>query len=302
MAEEYKKQHIVPKRYLDRFGFEGDKKTLIGVKNVKNKGSLIFTRPTDDIGYVKNLYDVTDKDDEKYWEHYLADNFDSLCGNKLGNIISAITLSKNKATVIGENEKDILSKLINSQLMRVPENMDYVNRKYPEISNRVKTDFVKRFPKNRQGRVKNAVAKAELSPEKLKEIYLNRAFDRGLFEYGCDILKQKTWVAYYNSISDIMPFVTSDNPVIIIDNVNDKKGLFQVGINSSCSIIYFPLSPKVAIQVFSNIDSSIASLDGKKNNLDDISFIMNMNRLIFEQAYQHAFLPKSLLDEAISIK
>ena len=72
MANDYTDQHIVPKRYLDRFGTKGRKATMIGTRMLKKGQVNFFIAATDDVGYIKNYYDVTDKDDSKYWEHFFA--------------------------------------------------------------------------------------------------------------------------------------------------------------------------------------------------------------------------------------
>lgn len=92
MAKDYTNQHIVPKRYLDRFGMKDGKRTIIGTRIV-NKGNVrFFTDSTVNVGYIKNYYDVTDKNNPKYWEHYFAREIDTLCGQDTENIIAKVTL------------------------------------------------------------------------------------------------------------------------------------------------------------------------------------------------------------------
>lgn len=50
MAKDYTNQHIVPKRYLDRFGMKDGKRTIIGTRIV-NKGNVrFFTDSTVNVG------------------------------------------------------------------------------------------------------------------------------------------------------------------------------------------------------------------------------------------------------------
>ena len=105
MSEDYVKQHIVPKRYLDRFATPKNGKCIIGVSMVTKGKTKLFPAATDKIGYIKNYYEVTDKEDPKYWEHYFADTVDSLCGTKLQNFISGVMLSNNNAIAITEEDK-----------------------------------------------------------------------------------------------------------------------------------------------------------------------------------------------------
>ena len=93
MAKDYTNQHIVPKRYLDRFGTKDGKRTIIGAQIVDKGNVRFFTDSTVNVGYIKNYYDVTDKNDPKYWEHYFAREIDTLCGQDIENIIAKVTLS-----------------------------------------------------------------------------------------------------------------------------------------------------------------------------------------------------------------
>ena len=52
MTKDYTKQHIVPKSYLNRFGTKVGKKTLIGIRLIKNGKPTFFTDATDDVGYI----------------------------------------------------------------------------------------------------------------------------------------------------------------------------------------------------------------------------------------------------------
>ena len=153
MPEEFVKQHIVPKRYLDRFTFLKNGKPVVGVRLNTDSEPKYFTSPTDKVGYVKNIYDVTDKDDPKYWEHYLCDEFDTLCGRPLENIISKITLTPKGKRVLNDADKDIIGKIITSQLVRTPENIEYSYSIYPDIEKRAKESFVNMFPKSEQGKI-----------------------------------------------------------------------------------------------------------------------------------------------------
>ena len=70
----YTKQHVVPQSYLQRFAKKNtnNKGYHIGVR-LKNKGKInLFTKAIDDIAYVDNYYDVSTREDPKYWEHYFS--------------------------------------------------------------------------------------------------------------------------------------------------------------------------------------------------------------------------------------
>lgn len=93
MAKDFTNQHIVPKRYMDRFGRKDGKRTIIGTR-ITNKGNVkFFEDSTANVGYIKNYYDVTDKNDPKYWEHYFAREIDTMCGQAMENFITKTDLN-----------------------------------------------------------------------------------------------------------------------------------------------------------------------------------------------------------------
>lgn len=137
MSEDYVKQHIVPKRYLDRFATSNNGKFIIGVGMEKQGKTKLFPAATDKIGYIKNYYDVTDKEDPKYWEHYFANTVDSLCGTRLQNFISGVMLSSNNAIAISEEDKDFLARIIMAQIFRIPTGFEHIHKLYPAVKERL---------------------------------------------------------------------------------------------------------------------------------------------------------------------
>ena len=302
MADKYIKQHIVPKRYLDRFSERIDGKQIIGVRLFKDQQLKLFTSPTVHVGYIKNYYDVTDKDDPKYWEHYLAEQFDSLCGKPLGQIISTITLSQDHITVLGSQEKDTLSRIITAQLMRVPQNINYVKEIYPRIAKETKEETLSTLPKELLKKYGKQIRGLVLSDQKLKEISLNHSFEPETFETYCSAIRDHTWIVYVNCSKDpALMFLTCDNPVLV-ESIDGKSiGLFKNGLVRPTTCFFFPLTPWIAIAIYSKTISAFQPLDGHKIYLDDAEFIIGRNTRLVQQAYKHTFFPlpfyNALLEE-----
>ena len=297
MPKDYVKQHIVPKRYLDRFTFEKNGKPVIGVRMEKNGKVSFFTSPTDKVGYIKNIYDVDDKDNPKYWEHYFANEFDSLCGTYFDNFISKATLSRNQSRIITEADKNLLSKFLVGQILRNPQNFDYAFNRYPEFVKDYKAQLLQRVPKKARGKVSNAINNYRMSKREIIELYLNKFFGEEGLKVPREILKSRIWVVYDNCIANKMPFATSDNPVIVLDHNNNSRGIYNVGFANKTASYFFPMSKRIAIAIYSNLDSNtIGSIDGKLYRTDETEFIGNMNMRITEQAYRHTFIPQPYFD------
>lgn len=252
MANAYTDQHIVPKRYLDRFGTKGRKATMIGTRMLKKGKVEFFIAATDNVGYIKNYYDVTDKDDPKYWEHFFAREIDTLCGRDMENIIAKVTLSQRNADILFLPDKEVLSKVIVAQLMRIPQSIDYVTGHiYPSVTNQVKQEAASLLPPFLLEKYGEHLRDMEFSKQYQKELVLNHAFEPKNFDQYCKILQNGFWIVCVNMLRSKMPFVTSDNPVLVEGIGKTETGLFANGLASSTTCIFYPLSPAIAVAIYS---------------------------------------------------
>ena len=301
MAKDYVKQHIVPKRYLDRFGTKDGEKTIIGTRIVSKGNAQFFTESTENVGYIKNYYDVTDKDDPKYWEHYFAREIDTLCGQEMENIIAKVTLSCPDVSVLSAHDKEVLSKLIIAQLMRIPESIDYVKTVlYPRVSAQIKEDMISAFPPAFVEKYREQIMNTEISEQGQKELILNHSFEPTNFDRYCDVLQAGVWVVYVNSWRDTMPFLTSDNPVLVESVGSQDTGMFRNGLANPATCIFYPLSPGIAVAIYSRqgiLGLAADEYDGRKVLLDELKYIMSRNVKIMAQAHRHSFIPQPLYDE-----
>ena len=300
MAKDFTKQHIVPKRYLDRFGTKDGKQTIIGTRIVSKGNVRFFTESTENVGYIKNYYDVTDKNDPKYWEHYFAREIDTLCGQDMENIIAKATLFQKNATILSDQDKQVLSKVIVAQLMRIPESIDYVkNVLYPRVSAQVKEDLISAFPPDFVEKYREQIMNTEISEQGQKELMFNHTFEPANFGRYCEMLQAGVWVVYVNMHRDTMPFLTSDNPVLVEGVGSKNTGLFRNGLANPATCIFYPISPSIAVAIYSRrgIMGLVADeYDGRKVLLDDLKYIMSRNVKIMAQAYRHSFIPQPLYD------
>lgn len=301
MAKGYTNQHIVPKRYLDRFGTKDGKRTIIGTRIVSKGNVRFFTESTENVGYIKNYYDVTDKNDPKYWEHYFAREIDTLCGQDMENIIAKVTLSCPNVTVLSAHDKEVLSKLIIAQLMRIPKSIDYVKTVlYPRVSAQVKEDLVSTLPPAFFEKHREQIMNTEFSEQDQKELVLNHSFEPVNFDRYCKVLQDGIWVAFLNTRWDTMPFLTSDNPVLLEGVGSKETGMFRNGLANPATCIFYPLSPGIAVAIYSRqgiLGLAADEYDGRKVLLDELKYIMSRNVNIMAQAHRHSFIPQPLYDE-----
>lgn len=300
MAKEYTKQHIVPKRYLDRFGTKDGEKTIIGTHIIIEGKTKFFTDSTENVGYIKNYYDVTDKNDPKYWEHFFAREIDTLCGKEMENIIAKATLSQKNVIVLSAQDKKKLAKVIVAQLMRVPHSVKYVTGKlYPKISKKVKEDVASSLPHVLLEKFGSQIKDIELPEQYQKEVLLNHAFEPENFERYCGVLQEGVWILYFNMCRGTIPFLTSDNPVLIESIGSKETGMFRNGLANPATCIFYPLSPRIAVAIYSRqglLGAAASEYDGRKVLIDDVKYIISRGVKIVAQAHQHSFIPQPLYD------
>ena len=189
MSNEYTDNHIVPVAYLKRFGYDSRKKRLIGTRYQGKQGLKLFENSVENVGYIKNFYDTEFKDDTKYWEHFFNKEFDTLCGKDLETIISAINLSVENAIVLNSHFKDVLSRIIMSQILRVPSSIDRIK----DINAKMEKEYEEQYEQLRSNhpneKIYNVFYELKFSDEQLKEIYLNSVFSKDTFERFTKVVK-----------------------------------------------------------------------------------------------------------------
>lgn len=128
----FENQHIVPQSYLKRFATQNikNKRYIIGVRD---KEIRCFTQSVENVGYLKNYYDTSYHDDNKYWEHFFANELEPLYGNDLNHILTKITMSAPESIVLSDNDKRKLSVMICFQLFRCPDYLDSMIEEIPSM-------------------------------------------------------------------------------------------------------------------------------------------------------------------------
>lgn len=302
MSENFKKQHIVPQSYLSRFAVHKKADTpIMGVRlqceTVPNP--KFFLSSAADVAYRNNYYDTYAKQDAKFWEHYMDRNFDRLCGKPLENIVSSIMLSLHNEKVLTSKHKDVLARIILSQSIRVPTVFEGQLNRSDEIISSYKDSFITKHPNLDSSKIE-AIKNIDFSADERKNIVLEAMFDEPRFNNFCEILKQKTWVVYYNAIAKNFPFVTSDNPVIYAELGSKKSELIKIGLLSDQLVVLFPITPQLLIGIYSPelYFGIIGRYDSRAISIDDAAFITKINTLIINQSYVHSFLPPPLYASA----
>lgn len=298
MSEQFKKQHIVPQSYLKRFAlFKNGNTYVMGTRlylpNIKKP--KFFTESVANVAYRDNYYDTYAQKDKKFWEHYMDDNFDTLCGEPLGSIVSALRLSMPNKTVLNDSQKDILARIVLSQSIRVPTFFEGQVTRSEQLLGKYKEDLLSQIPERHSDKVE-LIKKIEFSKDDRKNIVFEAMFDKQRFEKFCNLLKEKTWIIYYNGIKDVLPFVTSDNPVVFAEMGGQKRELAKIGLMSDRLVILYPIAPDLLIGIYSSnlFLGNIDSYDSVLKVVKEEKFITSCNAKVIAQSYVHSFLPNPI--------
>lgn len=296
MGENFKNQHIVCQAYLNRFATKTGKRYIIGTRlQLPKQGVKLFTNSVANVAYIENYYDTCAQSDKKFWEHYLDKQFDVLCGQPLDNIVAKITLCPAGQKVLSNEDKAILSRIIISQMLRVPAFLDDNIAKTEDMLIEYKQEFLSCIPPDYE-KHRHVIQNISFDFDERKNMVLNSVFDEKRFQRFCNVLRQKTWCVFYNDIRGVMPFITSDNPVVITDMKGREETMTSIGLANEKTVILYPLTPSILIGIYSSnlFFGEIEKFDGQRMTIDDMKFIINVNMMLMRQSRIHSFLPEPL--------
>lgn len=300
---EYEKQHIVPQAYLNRFGTKTRRKYQIGVMQRDNTGSFrYFFNSVENVGYIKNYYDVNCRPDKKYWEHYYADNIEPLYGDRLTSIISSITLANIENFFLSPDDKRDVSIMMCAQMLRHPPMIDRWARKAKGILPLIKKEMLDTKGSMMSLQAKRKLHSIQLPYDQYKDVVLGVATDNDRLNFYADKLSERVWLIFYNSTS--VPFITSDNPIIIY-NVADNRIVYEnQGIARPDTALYFPLSSKIMVQLLPKefFFGDDQPLNSKMHILEerDLKYVMDCNLNQIDHCYREAFVPVSLMAQIMT--
>ena len=297
MKEEFKNQHIVPQAYLNRFAIKKGGKYIIGTRlsHKNGKGVKLFNSAVKDVAYIKNYYDTDNQEDVKYWEHHFNNNFDSLCGKTLESIIASITLSSQYSRAISAKYKSILSQIIMSQAIRVPAYLEEQTENATLLIDSCIENIIQQNEDLTSNQI-DLIKQISFDVGMRKNMVLSGVFKKEFFGEYCKVLESKVWIVFYNNIRNKMPFVTSDNPVLFSTVGGKASKITKLGLANSKTVIFFPLTPSIMIGIYSPdiLFGLVKQYDGKRINIDEERFIIDINAKIIAQSNLHSFLPEPL--------
>lgn len=300
-----RKQHIVPQSYLRRFATlteNGNYQIGVGIRKKDGHGFSAATQSVKNVGYIKDFYEFDcRKDIPNYWENYFAEVIEPFCGTELSNIIRKIESSQNTAVVLSHEDKCNLSVFICHQIIRSPQALEKAlqigQKSIAESKRKAQIYFNESFPPFLQPFLLDALNRANFTNDEIKDVAMQSMSNVSKQDERIDALLNKTWLVYENQTQ--LQFITSDNPVCRKNCVTNSFSFEDNTLRDSNSIILFPLSPTILIEITPShlLGSQPQKYDGRKFLLgqNDLSFIAGTDTLQMLQCYRQIFMSLNTL-------
>lgn len=286
------RQHLVPKLYLKNFAFL--KKGQHKVYTLDKKTQKIFEANIDDIAVEKHFYTVEKLENKYFWEQYYAEKIEPMMSATIQEIIkkSNLCVLQNHAYLLTDDLKSKLSFIIVFQMLRGQHTRKYEEVLFEELSPQIlaktKEKFREIWNETLDKKLKTFQSSKELFKLSVMEVSLN--WDK-ISQYA-ETLFMRPWLLY--KVIDDTEFVTSDEPVLIMDRYSLDITPFKNGIAQNSTVIFYPLSSKILIALYApdmlfgelqNYDGTLTYIDGQKEQ----KFIQTINKKQLEHSYRQVY-------------
>ena len=257
---EQRKQHHVPQTYLKNFaaGKKGD--SLYTLSKQQRK---VYPDRVPEAAAERHFYTLNNFKDKYFWDDLYTKNIEPEFGKTLQEIkkVCDNVLVQSDATVISEKLKhDLVFHLI-FQLLRGKQTRKYVKDLYERTLPNAFAKTEEHFKSISKDVLENSFEKFQKDDEFFKKLSMDAIFSEKVIFSFANILKNYAFVIYKNE-SEI-PFITSDNPVMIVDSNTLNSRPFSNGLLVPSTVVLFPVSSKLLLCAYHPYKFSSKGLDCK---------------------------------------
>lgn len=286
----------MPRAYLKYFSFKKHNEFFIWVYD-KDSGRRFQTN-IKNVAVEKDLYELNNIDDEHIinknaWEEYYSKEVEPELSALIGNIISKYnnSLITDRNIAFDETTKLRLSLQIVYQIYRGKKAFNEADIKRSEILDSISLQ-AEELAVEMYGENHSIDINSYLHNDNLWKLSIAEAATSGAAHVDLlNRLMDRIWVLY--KITDNSQFITSDNPILIHNDVNKTVGLFQAGLRFDRTVLYYPISPRFMIALYSN-RFMLGNMRDFSNqivllNSNDKGFINNINQLQKQQCVRQVY-------------
>lgn len=285
------RHHHVPQTYLKNFSFR--KKDQFEIYTLDKISGNVFKANINNVAVEKDFYTVKELDDNYAWEKFYAETIEPEMGVIIPDIIkvSESCLINDKVKVLNNEQKSILSRIIVCQLLRGKNCREFGHEIFKEKSSLILADAKNKFMGKGNKKVDAILENFQFTEDMFKSVVMQSILSLEETERIARVLFNHCWVIY--RIIGNKEFVTSDNPVMFMDSQTLNVTPFHNGASDNKTVIFYPISPKLLITLYS-YNMFFEMLNSYDGNLlfirdKDKHFIDNVNKKQIEQCNRQAF-------------
>ncbi len=299
-----KKHHYVPQGYLKFFSKENEKGDFI---------TCVFDKKTrkefeTNIAYIaeKKYYNTVNDDrfivptpdgDPLYYEYKYIELIEGRIPQIINNVISACTLCRRDEQILSKKVKYDLATLIVVQLLRTPKTRQYMHELgepiYRSITASIREQIESLQDMDKKKQFLNVLDAFNYTEAFSKSVHLQWTTDSDTLNKFIQVLVQnRSWVIYENVISNLIPFITSDNPILMYNLESKKSGLEVNALDNKMTVITMALTPKFMISLYHKgcvYGHYSQEFENKCVPIKETEFILNQTWLQLEQCSRQTY-------------
>lgn len=303
MAEK-ERQHTVPKVYLKNFGIQRKQNYYVATYDKTNRS--FYDTATGNVAVERNFYRLELAVDPLIVEDFYASQIEPLTGEVIGEIIkrSNLRVLRPDADILNPDLRAKMSicMIYQTGRGRVAKEfmMSTIESILPDVKEKARAFAQTHHIQNAEASINRLLSDENI----LKFARVQATVAPGRVENISPYLYNRCWILF--QIIGDAEFITSDNPVMFVDITSNDATPFSHGLSKMSTAVYYPLSDKLMLALYSydfasgainDLDNKIVRLDAAK----ETSFIEKVNRLQLEQCQKQIFAKsKQTLDQIIT--
>ncbi|WP_448922870.1 DUF4238 domain-containing protein [Holdemanella biformis] len=282
--KEPKKQHYVPKFYLRRFSKKNDNKEEIYVYDkIRNN---FFKTNIKNVALENDFYTNTDFEDKYFLEKFFGKNVEPLMESILKEVVQICSSYKviSSNYIIPDRLKSDLAYIIAFQFLRGKYTLEAAYRIAPRIASELINQFREISGYQDYDLYQNLY---EMVTEKtfIKNTMWKQMFIQERMNYYAAAFYNKYW-AFCVFDEDVL--LTCDSPVIVRDSKTKETKPFHVGLIQKDTVIYFAVSPRLLIVLYSK-NLELRVIDCKIFGMNDEALVDEYNRANVDQCKSQVY-------------
>lgn len=288
MSEENVRQHTVPKVYLKHFSFK--KKNTLCLYALDKRSGKLFECNIDDASVVKHFYTLKYNEDNKIWENYYANEVEPSIETTIGNLVkfAESPLINDRVVLFDSKSKNIIAGLMAVQFTRGMNARVYQEQLFEEYLPQAREQLHNDLITIPDDQIDIILEKYASDDEMKKLLFAAATVHSNASGNIQSMIAGRKWVLYRLSNGD-GDFITSDNPILFLNDMTGNAKPFQNGLRESEVTVYFSISPKLMIACYHQDrfvpENRLVVLNSRK----DADWVHNVNRAYYEQCNRQCF-------------